>query len=57
MKNSDIVIFAIAFAALSFSLYRKYSKRNQTGHKNEGKSVSSGSVHSVKDDYEPYSGK
>ncbi|NLJ42501.1 MAG: hypothetical protein GX431_02510 [Bacteroidales bacterium] len=57
MKSSDIVFFAIAFAALSFSLYRKYSKRNQTGQKNEGKNVNSGSLHSVKDDYEPYSGK
>lgn len=57
MKSSDIVFFAIALAALSFSLYRKYSKRNQTGNKSKGENVSSGSLHSVKDDYEPYSGR
>ena len=57
MKSSDIIFFVIALAALSFSLYRKYQKRNQTGNLNEGKNVNTGSFHSVKDDYEPYSGK
>jgi hypothetical protein len=58
MKSKDIILFAIVFAALGFSLYRKYVKKNQSGqsdnkHGNTGPSVFTGKD----DDYEPYSKK
>jgi len=57
MKNQDIIFFVIAFAALSFSLYRKYIKKNQAGRQDGAKVIHTGSLNSVKDDYEPYKGK
>jgi hypothetical protein len=58
MKSKDIILFAIVFAALGFSLYRKYVKKNQSGKSdnklgNPGSSVFTGKD----DDYEPYSKK
>jgi hypothetical protein len=56
METKDIFIFIFVFAALGFSLYRKYVKKNQ-GEKpfqNTGTGNSGSSFSSVKDDYEPY---
>jgi hypothetical protein len=56
METKDIFIFIFVFAALGFSLYRKYVKKNQ-GEKpfqKTGTGNSGSSFYSVKDDYEPY---
>jgi uncharacterized membrane protein YebE (DUF533 family) len=59
MKTSDVIIIIVAFAALGFSLYRKYVIKNQRQTKGgtgpqQGSSFSS---RSKDDDYEPYSKK
>ena len=59
METKDIFIFIFVFAALGFSLYRKYVKKNQ-GEKPFQKTdtgSTGSSFSSVKDDYEPYSKK
>jgi hypothetical protein len=55
MDSKDIIIFIAVFAALGFSLYRKYMKKQQ----DQGTQNKTGSSFpSVKDDdYEPYSKK
>jgi hypothetical protein len=56
MDSKDIVIFVAVFAALGFSLYKKYVKKNQGSqgtHNKPGSSFPS----SKDDDYEPYSKK
>jgi hypothetical protein len=58
MESKDIIIFAVVFAALGFSLYRKYAKKykpGQSGHEH-GKTGSSFSA-GKDDEYEPYSKK
>ena len=56
MDSKDIVIFAAVLAALGFSLYRKYAKKNQGNQRKQDKAGSS--FPSTKDDdYEPYSKK
>ena len=58
MKIKDIIVFAVAFAALGFSIYKKYFQKKDTGQKKG--SSSSGSLLSQQpkeDDYEPYSGR
>ena len=59
METKDIFIFIFVFAALGFSLYRKYVKKNQ-GEKpfqKTGTGSTGSSFTSIKDDYEPYSKK
>jgi hypothetical protein len=58
MESKDIILFAVVFAALGFSLYRKYVKKNKSDqsdpeHGKTGSSFSAGKD----DDYEPYSKK
>lgn len=59
MEKSDVILFIAVFAALGFSLYRRYMKKNkgQTGGGGASQSGSSFSSHSKDDDYEPYSKK
>jgi hypothetical protein len=60
MKSKDILVFVLVFAAMGFSLYRRYMKKNQDGksQQKQGTTGSTGSsFSSVKDDYEPYSKK
>jgi hypothetical protein len=58
MENKDIIIFVFVFAALAFSLYKKYVKKNQLGQPSDKPGKTGSSVFSGKDDdYEPYSGK
>jgi hypothetical protein len=58
MESKDIIVFVLVFAALGFSLYRKYMKKNQTGQTDKKSSTIGSSFASVKDDdYEPYSKK
>ncbi len=56
MDSKNIALFAAVIAALGFSLYRKYAKKNKS---NQGKqSKADSSFPSTKDeDYEPYSKK
>jgi uncharacterized membrane protein YebE (DUF533 family) len=59
MDTTEIVLVAVAFVALGFSLYRKYTQKNQ-GKTYGSKPSQSGSLfqsHAEDDDYEPYSGK
>jgi hypothetical protein len=59
METKDIFIFIFVFAALGFSLYRKYVRKNQ-GEKPFQKTATgntASSFSSVKDDYEPYKKK
>ncbi len=56
MDSKDIIIFAAVFAALGFSLYRKYVKKNQGSQGTQNKPGSS-FPSSKDDDYEPYSKK
>jgi len=56
MESNDIIFAIVVLAAVGISLYRKYLKKEKGKHpvqKPEGK----GSLYSVRDDYEPYSGK
>jgi len=57
MESKDILVFVFVFIALAFSLYRKYLKKNQQGQSDKKPNQSSGSLSTVKDDYEPYSKK
>ena len=58
MESKDIIIFVFVFAALAFSLYKKYVKKNQPGQFSDKPSKTGSSVFSGKDDdYEPYSKK
>ena len=56
MSTSDIILLAVAFIALGFSLYRKYVKKNQgkTGFNQSRNTGSSFAQPSKDDDYEPY---
>jgi hypothetical protein len=59
MGKADIIVITAAFAAIGFSLYRKYIRKNQekTGKGPESQYGSSFSSPSKDDDYEPYSKK
>lgn len=59
MEKKDIIIIVAVLAALGFSIYRKYMKKNQEKSKpGSGKQTgSSFSSPSIDDDYEPYSKK
>lgn len=58
MESKDIIIFVFVFAALAFSLYKKYAKKNQPGQSSDKPGKTGSSVFSGKDDdYEPYSKK
>jgi hypothetical protein len=58
MEIKDIILFTVAFAALGFSIYRKYIRKNQQGQQKTGKIDSSSAIiSSTDDDYEPYSKK
>jgi hypothetical protein len=56
MTSKDIIIFVAVFAALGFSLYRKYVKKNQSTHEPQNKPGTSFPT-TKDDDYEPYSKK
>ena len=60
MESKDILVFALVFAVLGFSLYRKYIKKDKNGkiqQKPGGPRSTGSSFSSIKDDYEPYSKK
>lgn len=58
MESKDIVIIVFVFAALGFSFYRKYVKKNQSGRPDKKDIKPGSSFSSVRDDdYEPYSKK
>jgi Tfp pilus assembly major pilin PilA len=60
MENKDIFVIIFVLAAVGFSLYRKYVKKNQDVkplQKPGGTGNTGSSFSSVKDDYEPYSKK
>jgi len=58
MESKDIILFAVVFAALGFSLYRKYVKKNEPGQSDHKTGITGSSISSGKDDdYEPYSKK
>jgi hypothetical protein len=58
MESKDILLFVLIFAALGFSLYRKYVKKNQSGKIGQKPGNPASSFPQVKDDdYEPYSKK
>jgi hypothetical protein len=58
MESKDIILFAIVFAVLGFSIYRRYIKKNQPGRSDKKSGDSTSSFSSGKDDdYEPYSKK
>jgi uncharacterized membrane protein YebE (DUF533 family) len=58
MKSNDIFFIAIAVAALGYSIYKKYIKKNQPGKHAKKPDKTGSSFSSVKDDsYEPYSKK
>ncbi len=56
MKNNDIILAVAILAGVGISLYRKYLKK-QKGIQPFQKPAGTGSLHSVRDTYEPYSGK
>jgi hypothetical protein len=59
MKSTEVILLVATFAALGFSLYRKYNKKNQ-GKSGSGSRLLPGpfiSSQSKDDDYEPYSKK
>ncbi|HAX94751.1 MAG TPA: hypothetical protein DCY25_12605 [Bacteroidales bacterium] len=56
MKSNDIILAVVILAAVGISLYRKYLKKEK-GKQSVQKPAGTGSFHSVRDDYEPYSGK
>lgn len=59
METKDIVLLIVVAAATGFSLWRKFSKKNQ-GKFTPGQKPQSGSLFSSQskdDDYEPYSKK
>ena len=56
MEYKDIIVISVSFAAIGFSLYRKYVKKNQKVSPGQNQKISGSSFPSVKDDdYEPYS--
>jgi hypothetical protein len=59
MDSTEVILLVVVFAALGFSLYKRFVKKEQV--KNPGqKGTQTGSLfqsHSKDDDYEPYSGK
>jgi len=56
METKEIILFAIVFAALGISIYRKYIRKNQPGQPGNKQKDSITSFSSEKDDdYEPYS--
>jgi len=58
MEIKDIIIFVFVFAALGFSLYRKYMKKNMPDQADQKSNTKGSSFSSGKDDdYEPYSKK
>ena len=58
MESKDIILLAVVLAALGFSLYKKYVKKNQAGQSDNKHGVAGSSVFTGKDDdYEPYSKK
>jgi hypothetical protein len=58
MESKDIIVIIFVLAALGFSLYRKYMKKNQPGQPDKKSHTKGSSFSSVKDDdYEPYSKK
>ena len=62
MNSNDVIFALIVLLALGISLYRKHlkkAKEKDTGTVNgpARNTSGSGSFHSVRDDYEPYSGK
>jgi Tfp pilus assembly major pilin PilA len=59
MHKADVIIIVAAFAAIGFSLYRKYIRKDQgkTGRRSASQYGSSVSSPPRDDDYEPYSKK
>ena len=58
MEYKDIIVISISFAAIGYSLYRKYIKKNQKVKPDQNQRISGSSFPPVKDDdYEPYSKK
>jgi hypothetical protein len=58
METKEILLLLIAFVALGFSIYKKYTKKNGQSKGDEKKSIiKKGGLSSQPDDYEPYSGK
>ncbi len=58
MDKSEIILIIVALAAIGFSLYRKYMKKEEGKNYGTGKPSGTSFQTSTKDDdYEPYSGK
>jgi hypothetical protein len=58
MESKDIIVFVFVIAAVGFSLYRKYMKKNQNDSSGRNQTSGGSSFTNVKDDgYEPYSKK
>ena len=60
MKSNDVILALIVLLGISISLYFKYLKKVKdigSGKGHAQKASRSDSFHSVRDDYEPYSGK
>jgi hypothetical protein len=59
MSTTEVLIFVLAFAALGFSLYKRFIKKDQdkAGYGQNRTTGSSFSSTSKDDDYEPYSKK
>jgi hypothetical protein len=57
MKSKDILVVFLIIFGLGFSLYRRFSKKNQTGGSTFKQTGSSLPSNPKNDDYEPYSGK
>ncbi len=58
MESKDIILFAFVFAAIGFSLYRKYVKKNKPGQPDQKRGHTGSDLSAGKDDdYEPYSKK
>ncbi|MBN2666310.1 MAG: hypothetical protein JXR67_07350 [Bacteroidales bacterium] len=56
MESKDIILAVVVLTAVGISLYRKYLKKGKEKQPVQ-KPAGTGSLHSVRDDYEPYSGK
>lgn len=59
MSSSEVIVFALVFAALGFSLYRKYIRKD-LGRPGSGQNRNAGSSftsHPHDDEYEPYAKK
>jgi len=59
MDTKDVILIVLMVAAIGFSLYRKYIKKDQGKGTGSGK-PGTGSLYQPQnkdDDYEPYSGK